>query len=285
MTHTVVRQLHKEADVTISQSCRVLGISRSGYYAAQRVAAAPKVCALETHIKAAFARSGRTYGSRRLVADLRQRGIAIGRSRARKLMRNTGLRPVWRRKFVHTTDSRHPFPIAPNLLNRQFNPPAPNLAWVADITYIRTRAGWVYLAMVLDLYSRKVIGWAMATAMPAELVCRALRMALQQRAPAPGLIVHTDRGSQYASAEHQKLLAEHDAISSMSRVGNCWDNAVAERFFLNLKMERVWQRDYANALEAEIDVTDYIVSFYNDRRLSSKLNYQSPNAFEQRQAA
>lgn len=269
----------------MSQSCRLLGVSRSGYYAAQRVAETPAACAIATNVKAAFASSGKTYGSRRVVTDLRDRGVVAGRFLVRRLMREAGLRSVWRRKFIHTTNSRHDHPIAANVLNRQFDPPARNVAWVADITYIRTRAGWLYLAVVLDLFSRKVVGWAMATAMPAELVCRALRLALQQRAPPPGLIVHTDRGSQYAGSEHQALLAKHNALSSMSRVGNCWDNAVAERFFLSLKMERVWQRDYANAIEAERDVNDYIVRFYNDRRLSSKLNNMSPNAFEMRQAA
>jgi len=269
----------------VSQSCRLLGVSRSGYYASQKVVGSPVACVVATNVKAAFASSGKTYGSRRVVADLRQRGVVAGRFLVRRLMREAGLRSVWRRKFIHTTNSRHDHPVAANVLNRRFDPPSRNMAWAADITYIRTRAGWVYLAVVLDLFSRKIIGWAMATAMPAELVCRALRLALQQRAPAPGLIVHTDRGSQYAGSEHQKLLADHNALSSMSRVGNCWDNAVAERFFLSLKMERVWQRDYANAIEAERDITDYIVSFYNDRRLSTKLNNQSPNAFEMRQTA
>lgn len=284
MTHSVVHKLQKKA-VAVSQSCRLLGVSRSGYYASQRIVESPAACAMVTSVKAAFASSGRTYGSRRVVVDLRDRGVVVGRFLVRRLMREAGLRSVWRRKFIHTTNSRHDYPVAPNLLNRQFDPPARNLAWVADITYIRTRAGWVYLAVVIDLFSRKVIGWAMATEMPAELVCRALRLALQQRAPAPGLIVHTDRGSQYASAEHQTLLTQSEALSSMSRVGNCWDNAVAERFFLSLKMERVWQRDYANAFEAQRDINDYIVRFYNDRRLCSRLNNQSPNTFEKRQAA
>lgn len=284
MIHRVVHQLQQKA-VEISQSCRLLGISRSGYYAARSAAKRTVSCAIRAEVKSSFAASGRAYGSRRVAAELRQRGVSVGRFRVRRIMREAGLRTVWRRKFVHTTNSRHDLPVAENLLNRKFNPTKRNVAWVGDITYIRTRAGWAYLAVVLDLYSRKVVGWAMATAMPAELVCRALSLALQQRAPAAGLIMHTDRGSQYASQEHQSLLTRHGALSSMSRVGNCWDNAVAERFFLNLKMERVWQRDYANAAEAERDVSDYIVSFYNDRRLSSRLNNQSPNVFEQRQAA
>ena len=167
---------------------------------------------------------------------------------------------------------------------RQFNPTRPDQAWVADITYIRTRSGWLYLAVVLDLFARKVVGWAMAPDMQAGLVCRALQLAIAQRQPAPGLIVHTDRGSQYASAAHQALLARHGLVGSMSRKGNCWDNAVMERFFLNLKMERVWQRDYANHAEATGDIADYIVSFYNSVRLHSTLGNVPPNAFEHQSA-
>lgn len=149
---------------------------------------------------------------------------------------------------------------------------------------MRTSTGWLYLAVVLDLYSRKIIGWAMDRAMPATLVCQALQLAVQQRRPAAGLVFHSDRGSQNGSAQFQALLSQHQIIGSMSRVGNCWDNAVVERFFLNLKMERVWQGDYANQGEAQRDITDYIVRFYNDRRLNSKLNDVSLNAFEQQAA-
>jgi putative transposase len=188
-------------------------------------------------------------------------------------MRQHGLRSTWKRKFVHTTDSKHAMPTSPNVLDRQFNPAQPNQAWVADITYIRTRSGWLYLAVVLDLFARKVVGWAMAPDMQAGLVCRALQLAIVQRQPAAGLIVprvaNSDRGSQYASAAHQALLVKHGLVGSMSRKGNCWDNAVMERFFLSLKMERIWQRDYANHGEAMNDIANYIVSFYNSVRLHS----------------
>ena len=200
-------------------------------------------------------------------------------------MRRAGLKPVWKRKFIHTTDSKHNLPIAANILARQFNPSAPNVAFVTDITYIRTATGWLYLAMVLDLYSREVVGWAMAPSMPAELVCEALQMAIDHRRPAAGLVVHSDRGSQYASHQYQALLTKHGFICRMSRRANCWDNAVAERFFLNLKMERVWQRTYANQAEARKDVTGYIVGFYNGTRLHSVLSNLSPAAFEQNMAA
>ena len=259
--------------------CRLLGVSRSGVYAARRrpVRSAGQ---LGAQVQAAFQASGACYGSRRLRATLQAEGVTVGRYRVRRLMRESGLKPAWRRKFVHTTDSRHELPVAGNLLDRQFSPPAPDRAWTSDITYIHTRRGWLYLAAVMDLYSRRIVGWAMAPAMPAALVCSALQMAITLRKPAPGLIVHSDRGSQYASLAHTALLARHGARASMSRKANCWDNAVMERFFLNLKMERVWRRDYANPEEARADIADYIVGFYNSERLHSTLGYCSPNDFE-----
>jgi putative transposase len=284
VSYALISQLQKKA-VPVEQSCRVLSVSRAGYYSAQSRPAKPLLSKVGVHLKAAFTASQQSYGSRRLVSALAAQGIEISRYKARSLMRRAGLKPVWKRKFIHTTDSNHTLPIAENILARQFNPDAPNTAFVTDITYIRTGTGWLYLAMVLDLFSRKVVGWAMAPSMPAELVCEALQMAIQQRRPAPGLIVHSDRGSQYASKQYQALLTEQGFICSMSRRANCWDNAVAERFFLNLKMERVWQRTYANQAEAKNDVTDYIVGFYNCTRLHSVLGNLSPSAFERKMTA
>ncbi|KVW99766.1 integrase [Thiobacillus denitrificans] len=284
MSYELIENLQEKA-VTVSQACRTLEVSRSGYYAAaKRHSTAPVVCAASVHLKAAFAASGRTYGSRRLRTALHMSGVTMGRHRVRSLMQANGLRPVWKRKFVHTTDSKHTMPVSPNVLARQFDKALPNQAWVSDITYIRTRSGWLYLAAVLDLHSRKIVGWAMAPEMPATLVCTALQMAIVQRNPAAGLVVHSDRGTQYASAQHQGLLKKYGLVGSMSRKGNCWDNAVMERFFLNLKMERVWQKDYANHSEAMTDVADYIVGFYNCTRLHSKLGNLSPNAFERKSA-
>ena len=284
MSYQLVEQLHKKA-VPVGRLCRVLGVSRSGYYGCrQRAKLAPKACLVSTQLKAEFAASGKIYGSRRLSAVLCAQGLRTGRHRVRRLMREHGLRPLWRRKFVHTTDSGHALPVSANVLARRFNPSGPNQAWVSDITYIRTRSGWLYLAVVLDLYARKVVGWAMAPTMHAELVCAALQLAIAQRQPTPGLIVHSDRGSQYASALHQALLARHSLVGSMSRKGNCWDNAVMERFFLSLKTQRVWQRDYANHAEAMTGIADYIVGFYNSVRLHSKLGNLPPNAFEQQSA-
>lgn len=278
MIQKLINQWQKKAKTT--RLCRLLGISRSGLYAARRRRQAAQACALSTPLQAAFQASGGNYGSRRLCAALKAQGLCVGRYRVRRLMKQHGLKARWKRKFLHTTDSRHDLPVAANLLDRRFNPSAPDQAWVADITYVRTGRGWLYLAAVLDLYSRKVVGWTMAPSMPAELVCAALQMAIVLRQPKPGLIVHTDRGSQYASQAHRDLLARHGLIASMSRKGNCWDNAVMERFFLNLKMERVWQRHYANQNEAMADINHYIVGFYNTQRLHSTLGYRSPTDYE-----
>ena len=199
-------------------------------------------------------------------------------------MRLNGLRPVCRRKFVHSTDSKHGLAVSPNVLNRQFEQALPNQVWVADITYIRTKSGWQYLAAVLDLHSRTIVGWAMTNAMPAALLCAALQMAVIQRNPASGLIVQSDRGTQYASSEHQALLPKDGLVGTARRKSNCWINdktsAVMERFVLNLKRERAWQKEYGNCSEAANDVADYIIGFYNSIRLHSKLRNLSPSAFE-----
>lgn len=199
-------------------------------------------------------------------------------------MQQASLKPVWKRKFVHTTDSKHVLPVAPNVLARQFNPAALNLASASDITYIRTGDGWLYLAVVLDLFSRRVVGWAMGPSISASLVCEALLMAIQVRRPAAKLVVHSDSCSQYASNQYQAMLTEHGFVCSMSSKGNCWDNAVSERFFLNLKMERVWQRNYANHAEARLDVANYIAGFYNWERLHSVLGNLPPSVYERTRA-
>ena len=282
MIYEIVDQWQQKA--TVAQACRVLNVSRSGYYAAKARSKSPAICATSVHLKAEFSASGRSYGSRRLVTALQARQIFIGRYKVRRIMREANIKPVWKRKFVSTTDSKHNLPVAENILNRQFNPAKPNQAWSSDITYIRTRTGWLYLAVVMELCSRKIIGWAMSPTMPTDLVCRALQMAIGQRRPSTGLILHSDRGSQYASHEYQNLLKQQGIVCSMSRKGNCWDNAVMERFFLNLKMERIWQRDYANQLEATKDITEYIVGFYNCVRLHSTLGNLPPMIYEKEKA-
>ena len=281
MIYRLVKQLKKAYPV--KTVCRVLEVSRSGFYENQPDRQSN--LALEACVKASFSVSGRCYGSRRLSVALREHGYHFGRYKVRRLMRKYGLRASWKRKFVHTTDSKHELSVAENLLNRQFDPATPNQAWTSDITYIRTGSGWLYLAVVMDLFSRKIVGWAMASHMQTSLVSNALQMALQQRKPPRGLLLHSDRGSQYASDDYQKLLKAHGIVCSMSRKGNCWDNAPMERFFLNLKMERVWQRTYANHSEAIRDITGYIVGFYNTCRLHSKLNYLPPVVYEQEMAA
>lgn len=219
-----------------------------------------------------------------MVTELSDRTISVGRFKVGRLVRQAGLRPVWKRKFVHTTDSRHDLPIAPDIQARQFNPEAPNKAHVSDITYIRSGAGWLDLAVVIDLFSRKVVGWAMAPGISAKLVCDALHMALQQRRPAAGWVVHSDHGAQYANAQDQALSASNAFICSMSRTGNCWDNAVAERFFLNFEMEGVWQRDYANQAETRADIANYLVGFYNCEGLHSVLGNLPPYVYERTMA-
>lgn len=284
MIHQLVHQLQRKA-YPVAHICRVLRISRSGFYEGRQRRFQPKpACPIAARLKVKFESTERCYGSRRLLGALRSEGLSLGRFKVRRLMKQQGLRPIWKRKFVHTTNSNHHLPVAENLLNRQFNPKAINQSWVSDITYIRTRSGWVYLAVVMDLFSRKIVGWAMAPHMRAELVISAMQLAIAQRQPAPGLIAHSDRGSQYAGAAYQALLTRNGMRCSMSRKGNCWDNAVMERFFLNLKMERTWRKDYANQGEAIKDITDYIVRFYNEGRLHSTLGYVPPNQYE-RQAA
>lgn len=231
-------------------------------------------------IKDIFNSSGKNYGSRRIKQVLAARSIQAGRYKVRQVMKTQGLTATWTKAFVRTTDSKHQLPIAPNLLDQQFNPVAPNTAWVADMTYIHTSSGWLYLAVVMDLYSRKIVGYAMSSRMTADLVCTALQVAIHTRQPSIGLIMHTDRGSQYCSIQYQELLKQHGLRCSMSAKGLCYDNAVMERFFLNLKMERVWQQHYANHQEATKDVSHYITVFYNQIRLHSKLGYLSPNQFE-----
>lgn len=285
MTYRLVRQLQQQA-YSVAYVCRLLGVSRSGFYEANKRAAAPvPVCLVTLQLRASFAASGGAYGSRPLRKALHAEGIEVGLYKIRRLMRDNGLRSAWKRKFVHTTDSNHDLPVADNVLNRQFAPGAVNKAWVADITYIRTRIGWLYLAVVLDLFSRKIVGWFMVPKMPAELVCSAVQLAIAQRQPPPGLIAHSDRGSQYASLHYRSLLAKNDMRQSMRRKGNCWGNSVIERFFLSLKMERVWRRDYVNHTEAIRDITDYIVGFYNNERLHSKLGYLPPTVYEREMAS
>jgi transposase InsO family protein len=265
--------------------CEVMQVSRSGFYAyVQRQAPAcvgAEKAALLARVQAIAAETRHSYGSRRMAKQLQDDGFAVGRYKARRLMRQAKL-TVQRRKQRHpvTTDSRHGYTVAPNLLARQFAVAKPNQVWVGDITYVWTAEGWGYLAVLLDLYSRKVVGWAMSHRVDVALVREALQVAWGRRQPAAGLIHHSDRGSQYACGAYQALLAEHGIHCSMSRKGDCLDNAVAERFFGSVKSERTSLQQYARRQEARDDVSEYIEMFYNSRRLHSYLGYVSPNNFE-----
>ena len=268
----------------ISLQCQVLGVSRNGYYNYQASVANkpddPEHQEMLEWVKDIAESSDYSYGSRRMKKALNALSFPVSRNKARKLMREAGVQVRHRKKFKVTTDSNHKQPVFDNLLARQFDVPQPDQAYVADITYIWTQEGWLYLAVVIDLYSRKVVGWSMSSRMKAQLVCDALKMAIWQRRPKAGLIHHSDRGSQYAGKAFRKLLKAHEIKGSMSRKGNCWDNAVAESFFGSLKQERVQWRSYQTRYEAQQDILNYISMFYNSYRLHSTLGYTSPNEFE-----
>jgi putative transposase len=268
----------------ITVLCEVLEVSRSGFYTylyRQKTSVIDVAeGALVARVKAIAAQTHHSYGSRRMAKQLQHEGYAVGRYRARRLMHEAGLRVRRRQRHLRTTDSRHGYAVAPNLLARQFKTAQPDTVWVGDITDVWTAAGWEYLAVLLDLYSRKVVGWAMQSRVDATLVQEALQMALGRRRPAAGLLHHSDRGSQYACAAYQHLLAAHGLRCSMSRQGECLDNAVAERFFGSFKGERTAHRHYATRQEARDDVIESIEMFYNSTRLHSYLGYVSPNDFE-----
>jgi len=259
--------------------CRTLAVSSSGFYAWCRrglSARAREDAALKVEIRAAHAASGKRYGSPRIHADLTADDQQISRKRVARLMREEGIEGQRKRRFRVTTDSRHSHPVAANLLQRNFTASGPNKVWVTDITYIWTREGWMYLAAILDLYSRRVVGWSMDSCIDRTLAIDALSMALKTRRPESGLLHHSDRGVQYASADYQNQLRERGIVCSMSRKGDCWDNAVAESFFSTLKAELVHRTDYVSHSHARSSVFEYIEVFYNRRRRHSALGYVSP---------
>lgn len=270
-------------EFSVAAMCRVLEVSESGYYAwrsrdeSQRQGQNRK---LLVEIKAIHQESDQTYGSPRVHRELKARGIQCSEKRVARLMREAGIRAKQARRFKVTTDSRHSLPVAENVLDRQFEPDQANRRWASDITYIWTQQGWLYLAVVLDLFSRRVVGWSMQPTLERTLVIDALKMALQRRCPGPGLLHHSDRGSQYASGDYQRLLREASIICSMSRRGNCWDNAPVESFFSTLKRERVYHRRYRSRAEARADVFAYIEVWYNRKRRHSSLGYVSPSEYE-----
>jgi putative transposase len=273
----------KKAQYPVSALCSVLKVQRSGYYAwlgREEPVRAMEDRQLTVQIRAIFAESKTRYGSPRVHRELRKRGTHVCRHRVARLMREQELQARPRRRFVRTTDSKHSLPTPPNVLDRDFTTTAPNRAWVGDVTYLRTLEGWLYLAVLLDLYSRRVVGWAMSEHNDEALTLSALQMALDQRQPKPGLIHHTDRGTTYASGTYQDVLSQHAIVCSMSRKGNCWDNAVAESFFSTLDFECGTQLSFSSRAVARREVTKYILTFYNPTRLHSSLGYRSPMEYE-----
>ena len=268
--------------------CRLLQVSRSGYYAwcrrkESRRAAANRV--LLAQIRRIHQQTQQRYGSPRMHKALLAQGMRVGLHRVARLMQQAGLRARRRRRYRVTTDSTHDRPVAPNVLQRDFQADQPNKKWAADLTYIPTQEGWLYLAVIVDLYGRRVVGWAMSDRLKDDLTRQALAMAIQQRQPPRGLIHHSDRGRQYASAAYRRQLTRQGIRPSMSRVGNCWDNAVVESFFATLKTELIHHHAFRTRAQARLAIFEYIEGFYNTHRFHSALGYLSPAEFERRGVA
>jgi len=279
--YSFIRQARKAYPVSLL--CKAMGVCRNGYYTYLNnmlKGKLPEQIKLEADTRNLFYGKKSVYGSRRLLRELQTLGYTIGRYKVRSLMRCLKLVAKRPKSYRVTTDSKHNYPVAPNLLNREFTVSEPNRVWVSDITYLRTGAGWMYLAVILDLFSRMVVGWSMSGQITADLVINALRMAYFRRKPKAGLLFHSDQGSQYASGDFQAELNKYNMICSMSRKGNCWDNAVPESFFGTLKTECTNSQRYVTRNECNMDVLDYIEMFYNSNRLHSTLGYLSPADFE-----
>jgi len=272
--------IEEQRDVfTVTRMCRLLDVSRTGYSQWRLRPPSERALSnagLDARVAAIHAGSRRSYGRPRIVRDLNDQGIQVGHERVRRSLTRQGLRPVYKRPYRVTTDSAHTKPIAPNVLDRRVDGWKVNQAWVADITYIATGEGWLYLACVMDLGSRKIVGWSMSERINADLVCKALTSAYWRRKPAVGLVMHTDRGSQYASNDYRRLIKNYRMVQSMSRRANCWDNAAIESFFKTLKVERVYQLRYETRAAARLDIVDWIEGFYNHRRIHSSIGFRTP---------
>ena len=274
---------HQSAFHSIQRLCQAFDLSTSSYYRWLKCPVGKRQREdkkLSEDIKRIFKKSRSTYGSPRMQRALREEGKRHGKVRLHRLMKELNLKPKAARRFKVTTNSQHNKPVATNILGQRFSPYAANVAWATDITYIRTDEGWLYLATVIDLYSRRIIGWSMGTRLVTKLIIDALAMALLQRKPPQGVIHHSDRGSQYCSAVYQALLSKHGFICSMSGKGNCYDNAVMESFYHTLKVELIYGHRYRTRGKAIMAIFDYIEIFYNRERLHSSLDYQTPEAFE-----
>ena len=274
-------------DFPVQRLCKVLDVSPSGYFAWKARPGCRRQrddMVLLAHVRSAFALSNETYGSPRMVHELRDNGLLIGRRRVARLMRENNMKARQKRRFKRTTDSLHAFPVAPNLIDQDFAATGPNQKWGADISYVWTREGWLYLAVVIDLFARRVVGWATSDRLHKELALSALHRAITVRRPPPGLIHHADRGSQYCSNDYQTELRRHKILISMSGKGNCYDNAMVETFFKTLKAELVWRTVFLTRADAKAAIGRYIDGFYNPIRRHSALDFISPLQFE-RQAA
>lgn len=274
----------EKASFPVKALCRVLEVTRQGYYAYANRPPSLRVCAeaaLGSEIREIFEQTGQTYGSPRVLSELRRRGVKVGKRRVERAMRGLGLTPPRPRRRCVTTKRNPAHPVAPNELNRDFSAQRPNERWVTDITYVWTEEGWAYLAVIIDLFSRAVVGWAIDATLATSLPVAALRTALKQRRPQAGLLHHSDRGCQYTSGDYRALLASQGITVSMSRRGNCWDNAVAESFFSTMKNELVHRRCWNTRLQLRNAVFEYINVFYNRRRLHSSLDYKTPAEVEQ----
>ena len=281
MKYSFITQ-HKNT-YSIRLMCQVIGVSRNGYNSYIRNGNGKPTAEdqeMMDLIREIDKSSKNTYGSRRMKRALNALGYVISRQKARRLMKRAGVLVRHRKKHKVTTNSKHNQPVYDNLVARQFDVKEKDSVYAGDITYVWTQEGWLYLAVILDLYSRRVVGWSMSSRMTSRLVCDALTMAIWNRQPGEGLICHSDRGSQYASKEYRKLLSQKGFLGSMSRKGDCWDNSVVESFFGSLKQERVHWENYQTRHDAQQDILDYIVMFYNSTRLHSTLDYRSPNDYE-----
>ena len=269
----------------VKEMCRVFGVSRSRYYA-QLIPGGSKRQRedqrLLVSIKASFDGSERTYGAGRICRELREQGILVGKNRVWRLMKQHGLRVKTMRRFKVTTNSDHKRPVAPNLVRRNFTATAPDRLWTGDITYIWTAEGWLYLAVILDVFSRRIVGWSMKRRMTDDLVITALNNAVIRRGPSPGIVFHSDRGSQYCSKRFQSLIQRIGGIQSMSGTGSCYDNAITESFFGTLKRELVHHCSFESRSEAQSQIFRYIECFYNRRRRHSSIGYQAPEEYERR---
>jgi putative transposase len=273
--------------LTRGHLCRLMGVTERGLHAWKHRLPSERQrrdLVLLAHIRDQHRLSLGSYGRPRMTEELNELGLQVGQRRVGRLMRQNGIQVVRTRKFKATTDSDHTFNIAPNLLQQDFTASGPNQKWAGDITYVWTREGWVYLAVIIDLFSRRVVGWAISNRMKQDLALRALNMAIAIRRPPPSCIHHTDRGSQYCAHDYQKLLRKHGFQVSMSGKGNCYDNSAVESFFKSLKAELIWRRSWQTRREVEIALFEYINGFYNPRRKHSTLGWKSPVAFEKKAA-